>query len=373
VTVVGAGVAGIATALALRTLEVDVTVFERSPDVRRTGGALLLWTNALRVLRALGLAEAVLDRGTVLDVTEFRSWGGDTLWSLPVRALGNRHGAPSVVITRVELLEILLGALGPDALRLDAELTDFADLGDAVAARFRGGGEAHADALVGADGIRSRVREALIGPEDPAPTGQVAWVGIAAFEDLLVPAGVALATAGDGLRFWCAGMKRGLAYWYATVRESDGVRSLVDLERLFCSAHVPIRDLIAATHPRHVVVTAIQDRPPRRGWSRGRVLITGDAAHASTPDLGQGACQGLESAIVLAAHWEAAATIEEAFDGFEYQRFPRCSRITALSRATAEASGIRAVDGASLLRDFGVQTHLPWVALREFDEMFGMP
>lgn len=372
-TVIGAGVAGIATAVALRPLGVDVTVFERSPDVRRTGGALLLWTNAVRVLRELGLSEALFDCGTILDVTEFRSWAGDTLWSLPVRALGRRHGDPSVVITRAELLEMLLGALGSSALRLGAELAESTDLGDGVLARFRDGSEARSDALVGADGIRSKVREASMGPEDPAPTSQTAWVGVTAFEDLLLPPGVALATAGDGLRFWCAGMKHGLAYWYATVRESDGVRTLADLERLFCSAHAPIRDLIAATRPEHVVVTAVQDRPPKPGWSRGRVVITGDAAHASTPDLGQGACQALESAIVLSAHWEGARTIEQAFAGFERQRFPRCARIAGLSRATAEASSFHAPGGASLLRDLGVRTHLPWVALREFDWILGRP
>ncbi|HVU05073.1 MAG TPA: FAD-dependent monooxygenase [Polyangiaceae bacterium] len=364
--VVGAGVAGLATAVALSRTGVRVAVCERSRDVRRTGGALLLWSNAMAVLADLGLAERVLEVATLLEVTEFRSWSGDTLWTLPVEDLSVRHGAPSVVISRADLVDVLLAALPPDSVRFGTSVASVRTEGARAAVLLEDGSGMDADVVVGADGIRSSVRAELLGGSPPAGTGEVAWVGIVPYEHLLVPPGVALATAGDGRRFWCAGMNRGRVYWYATVKDTARVDSLADLANAFRDAHAPIADVVAETAPEDVVVTAITDRPPTRGWSRGRVVLVGDAAHPATPDLGQGACQALESAIVLAAHLSNSADVETAFARYERQRFSRCERLTLLARATAEGSGISGSLFGSV-RDLGVRTMLPAIALTEFD------
>jgi 2-polyprenyl-6-methoxyphenol hydroxylase-like FAD-dependent oxidoreductase len=349
---------------------VDAQVYERADNPRRTGGALLLWSNAIRVLGDLGLAEAVLERSTVLDVTEFRSWCGDTLWALPVDDLGRRHGAPTVVIPRSDLLDVLLEALPRGALHLGWRLDAIDQFADSVVARSSNGEAVHADALIGADGLHSAVRAVVLGRQAPASTGQIAWVGILDYAHLLLPPGVAMATLGEGLRFWAAGLEGGRVYWYATVKEEHGVTSLAQLSSLFCDAHAPIRDLIDGTAPSAVVRTKIQDRRPTPGWSRGRVTLVGDAAHPATPDIGQGACQALESGIVLAAHWKHARDVGEAFVGYEEQRFERCARMTLLARATAEGSAIEA-PVFQPIRDVGVRSLLPGMALDQFDWILG--
>lgn len=365
--IVGGGVSALATALALHRKDIESDVFEQSSVLRATGGALLLWSNAVRALRALGVEDAVMAVGARVERIEFRTSNGALLTTLRVGDLSRAADAPSLIVPRAELITILARALPPSAIHVDARFSGYAMREDGrVVATFADGAERTADVLVGADGLHSTVRTRLRGHEPFRETEQVAFVGVTDAPGAL-ELGIPIATVGAGLRFWAGPLRGGGVYWYATVREFDGVsrdpnlakRQLLDL---FDGWHYPIEELIDSTVNDQLTRTVIVDCRPVERWGAGPVTLVGDAAHPCTPDLGQGACQALESAVSLAALLaERDVAAAEALRSYERQRMRRTARVTELSFVTAMQSAVRQ-PVACLLRDLGIKTLLARVA-----------
>jgi 2-polyprenyl-6-methoxyphenol hydroxylase-like FAD-dependent oxidoreductase len=369
--VVGGGVGALAAAIALRRAGVAAEVFEQAPALRAAGGGLLLWTNAMRALRLLDLERAVLRIGAPVERTEFRTDRGRLLTTLPIGDLSHSLGAPSVLVPRGPLLEVLTSVLPPEAIHVGARCTGIErdDAHGAVVARFADGSTRPADVLIGADGLRSTIRAHLRGAEPLRGTGQAAFVGLSAGRAAAMEPGTAVATVGSGRRFWAGPLREGLVYWYATVRDSDGVSPEPETAReqllaLFAGWHRPIEALIDATTDGELIRTVIADREPVDRWGRGRVTLLGDAAHPCTPDLGQGACQALESAVVLGECLAEGADAEVALRRYEELRMRRTARVTQLSWVTAMQS---MVEGpiACAARDLGVSTLLARMAMPE--------
>jgi 2-polyprenyl-6-methoxyphenol hydroxylase-like FAD-dependent oxidoreductase len=369
IAVIGAGVAGLSAGLALRGAGHHVEIFEKAPAIRASGGALLLWSNALRALEALGVAEPVLRAGTLVQTTEFRTHDGRLLWAMPVAELSHRAGAPTLLIPRAELLEILSGAFGP--VQLGRQCVDFDEEGDRVLIRFEDGSLHRCDALVGADGLHSFVRSRALGSTALRSAKQMAWVGIVDYTHPLLAPGTTVATVGRGLRFWAGGIGGGKIYWYATVRDAAAdVHSMRELASLFQHFHAPVSALITATEPAAVVRTPVRDRPPARSWGRGPVTLIGDAAHPATPDLGQGACQALEDAVALVTAVTRHSNLPAAFEAYQRARLDRTARITNLSWLTAVQS-MSADPIACRVRDLGMRTLLPTLARGELAWILG--
>lgn len=371
----GAGVTGLSVALAARRAGLEAAVYERAPALRAEGGALLLWSNALHALRWLGLDRAVVEAGCVIERTEFRAWSGEVLWTLPVDAFAAHHGAPTVVIRRGRLLQLLAGSVGEDVIRTGRAVVGFRQLGDRVRVALEDGTHDEAAGLVGADGLRSAVRAQLVGLEPLRSARQTAWVGVAPWEDARLPPGLTVATVGRGLRFWAAGLGGGETYWYATVPDpSSGsplhAETLARLADLYLGCHEPVAELIERTPPEAVTRVPILDRPPLPRWGAGRVTLAGDAAHPMTPDLGQGACQGLEDAVALGVCLAAEPDLERALRTYELRRQRRTARVTDLAYVTATRSML---DDATyeVVRDVGIQSLLPGFALPELAWVLG--
>ncbi len=329
--IVGGGIGGLAAAVALRDRGADVIVFERSRR-QRQGVALLIWGNAMKVLASLGIADELMRVASTVDVTQVRNPAGELLSELPIGEWSRRAEMPSVVMRRADLVRVLAARVGTDVVREGMELRSFVQAGDKVRARFADGSEDTFDVLIGADGLSSTVRAQLLGDEPPRALRQQAWVGFAKTPGLLA-AGVATATVGRGPRFWSAPLRDG-AFWYATLNEvvHDGRAAL---RRAFANWHAPIAELIDATSDADLVTTQIRDRAPVTRWGEGRVTLLGDAAHASTPDLGQGACQAIESAAVLAASLARAEDIEPGLRAYERARMERTATISRLCWLTS--------------------------------------
>lgn len=244
-----------------------------------------------------------------------------------------------------------------------------------MVARFEGGAERGAEILIGADGLRSTVRARLFRDEPLRDTGQVACVGIARWDGDELTLGTPVATVGRGLRFWAARMRGGLVYWYATVMASDGVDppagdAKARLLELFGRWHAPIREVIEATDASAIIRTRIRDRSPARAWGAGRVTLVGDAAHPCTPDLGQGACQAIESALVLAQCVRAGGAAQAALRTYERRRMRRTAAITQLSWLTATQSAV-SDPIACRVRDLGVRFLLRPIAMKELVWVLG--
>jgi 2-polyprenyl-6-methoxyphenol hydroxylase-like FAD-dependent oxidoreductase len=366
--IVGGGIGGLTAALALRAGGHDVVVFEQSRARKSQGVALLLWANAMLALGQLYVQLA--DLAAPVERTQIRSANGAILCELPVREWSARANANTVAVRRPDLVRALLSRLPSDVVRYGYSVERFETHTDGVIAHLDEGSSVMFDGLIGADGLHSKVRSQIHGDLPVRQLDQHAWVGLARNTAHLLNEGTTSATIGRGPRFWAAPLTNGDAFWYATLNGHlpirDSHESLLDA---FAGWHAPIEELIRSTRPDAVVQTRICDRPPISKWGEGPVTLLGDAAHASTPDLGQGACQAIESAIVLAECMSSAISAANGFRAYETRRMERTAMISRLCWMTSINSTIE----SSLLcavRDVGIRVGFTAIA-RQFSWMVG--
>jgi 2-polyprenyl-6-methoxyphenol hydroxylase-like FAD-dependent oxidoreductase len=337
--IVGGGIGGLAAAIALRRAGIRATVYERADELRAVGAGLALWANAVRALGRLGLGDAVRAIGVPEASAAIHSWRGQTLIPMSSRDMERRLGEVSIVVHRADLQAILQGALDGDAVRLGARCTSFAQDEGGVTALFADGATARGDLLIGADGLHSAVRAQLFGAAPPRYAGYTAWRAVAPFDHARLTPGE---TMGRGARFGMAPVSGGRAYWYATLntpaggRDPEGGRKRALLE-IFRGWHAPIEALIEATDEATILRNDIYDRVPLPYWSVGRVTLLGDAAHPMTPNLGQGACQALEDAVVLADALKQGGDIAAALRAYQSRRIDRTA---ALVRQARQIGGV---------------------------------
>jgi 2-polyprenyl-6-methoxyphenol hydroxylase-like FAD-dependent oxidoreductase len=342
--VVGAGIGGLTAAIALRRAGVEVTVFERATELKEVGAGLLLAANAQKALGKLGLSRKVGRLGTNASAGEIRSQRGVILARIPTDELEQKVGAASAAVHRADLQRLLVRELGEGPLRLGSECVGFEQDERGVSVLLASGTEEHAHLLVGADGLRSRVRSGLFGVEEPRYAGYIAWRAVVEPGRELIRWGTGFETWGRGARFGCAHIGDGRIYWFATRNapegEKDGPIGSPDgprqrLLRLFGGWHAPIGELVEATAEDAIRRDDLYDREPLEGWGVGKITLVGDAAHPTTPNLGQGAALAIEDAVVLARCLErtkGTRDVPEALRRYEGLRRERATAIVRRSR-----------------------------------------
>lgn len=330
--IIGGGIGGIATALALRQAGVDAVVYEKAPRLQEVGAGMMLWPNATRVLRELGLLENVLAQSGPNTNFLVRASSGKVLMNI---ALG-QFDVPAVCIRRADLLAILLAALPSDCVRLGCELDRLEQSSDNVRLHFKGDRVEEHDAVIGADGIRSRVRSELFGASDPIYRGYTVWRGLARYDGNAVTPGSNSETWGKGHRFGILNTGHGRFTWYATANVPSHHLDAPcgrkrELQQMFAGWHEPISDFLDATEEDKILKHGARDCAPLRRWGRGMVTLLGDAAHPCTPNLGQGGCMALEDALVLAKCVEREPTLIGALRLYESLRQQRTRHIQGRS------------------------------------------
>jgi 2-polyprenyl-6-methoxyphenol hydroxylase-like FAD-dependent oxidoreductase len=340
--VVGAGIGGLATAVALRRAGLEVSVLERAPELTEVGAGLSLWPNALRALDALGLGDQVRAAGVPQLTGGLRRPDGRWLARADTGEVSRRFG-DVVMIARPELLAVLRAAAPPGVVRTGVEVIGVDQALGHVVVTHDGGSET-ADMLIGADGIRSLVRR-LTWPEAPAPR----YAGYVAYRLLTPPMpwdrDEGAETWGAGTRFGYVPLRDGRVYCFAAVSSPPqtayaGAGSVEDLEILVGAWHAPIPELLAAARDGRspVLLHDIEELPDLATFVSGRVALLGDAAHAMTPNLGQGACQALEDAVELAASVSVEADVPAALAAYDRRRRPRAQRIARRSRSVGRVA-----------------------------------
>ncbi|WP_433789092.1 FAD-dependent oxidoreductase [Actinoplanes sp. CA-252034] len=323
--VIGAGIGGLSAAIGLLRRGWSVTVLERAPEFRPVGAGLVLQANGLRCLDALGVGQAVRDHGRPDVSGGTRRADGRWLARIPAGELERTLGTPALGVHRATLHDLLLGALPDGVVRTGARVTAVTADGEVTYDGPAGPQRISAGLVVGADGIHSVVRRTLWPhAAAPAPIGVRAWRGVTPpwTGDLVV------AISWDpGAEFGIVPLTDGRVYWFAAVNAAptdpdDGVPDR------FRRWHDPIPALLAATG------TVLRDDlacldEPLATYVHGRVVLLGDAAHAMTPNLGQGANQALEDAVVLAA----VADAPDGLAAYDARRRPRSQQVARASRA----------------------------------------
>ncbi|MET4107205.1 FAD-dependent monooxygenase [Hymenobacter sp. UYP22] len=337
--IIGAGIGGLTTAHALLQQSHTVQVFEAAPQIREVGAGLVLGANAMRALNELGLHAAVHAHGTPVRLLNLLDQRGRVLQRADTTPLTRAVGFDNLGIHRARLQQVLLQHLPASTVQTGTSFERLTTEGTTVTAHFADGSTASADALIGADGIHSRVRKQLWPKSEPRYAGYTCWRAIVDARQLNLPAGESAEVWGDaGRRFGYVPVGNGQVYWFACLNSPQPRNPQfqaylpADLQREFQAFAQPVPQLLALTEDHQLLWNDIQDLPPLAHFAQGRVLLLGDAAHATTPNMGQGAGMAVEDAAVLAHCLRAAPTdIAAAFRAFEQQRRARTARIVRTS------------------------------------------
>ena len=345
IAVIGAGIGGLSAAIALRQAGFVVDVYEQAPQLTEVGGGINMGPNAVRILYRLGLGGA-LDREAVRPISiHQRRWqDGRTLQRAPLNPMCEQlYGAPHLTVHRADLLSIIASGFPAERIHLGHRLVGLTDKGDHVEAWFENGARITVDLLVGADGIHSRVRTALLGEEAPRFAGCVAYRGLVPAEglaDLGLEIG-AQSWVGPGGHFVHYFVSRGSLLNFVGWTEHDTWNredwtdraTIARALAAFDGWHPQIRRIISAAET--CFVWALFDREPLPRWSLGRTTLLGDACHPMYPFMGQGAAQAIEDGATLAACLVAggADNPAETLRRYEDLRRPRVTRLQEMSRA----------------------------------------
>ena len=318
IAIIGGGIAGLTFACSLKSKEYEIHIFEKKEQFGEIGAAISVFPNALCVMDELGLLNKILessgqfktiylktDKGTILSKSEPKS------------------DYPVICIHRADLHSILLNNIDAK-LYNNYGLKDLTQLDNGqLSLTFENDKVKVFDAVIGADGIHSAVRKHIINDGEPIFRGYNIWRGVVKTN---FDIGSASETFGKGQRVGIVPIKDGVYGWWATCNEAymqdDKPETTKEkLNRLFGDWHYPIADLINNTE--HI----LKNRKPQKGWTKGNVTLIGDAAHPTTPNLGQGGCTAIEGAYLLAKCIDKYGLTEKAYNRYEELHFDRAKQI----------------------------------------------
>jgi 2-polyprenyl-6-methoxyphenol hydroxylase-like FAD-dependent oxidoreductase len=339
--IVGAGIGGLAAAVALRRAGWQVRVHERASHPRELGFALALAPNAIAALEELGLSGAMVGRGVAVTQFEVRHADG----RLIIR-FSAQPGGSGVIALRSALHGQLLDAVGNESLVLASEAIGFSQEGPTAHLNLRGGGSDRADVIVAADGVGSAIRRQLH-PGEPPPvrSGFFAVRGLARGVAAQLGDVAGAAYLGDGVEAAALRASEDAVYWYMSllaedVADTSGVpREIAD--RVARGFDPAFRAIVAATDPTEMRLDELFYRAPLSVWGAGRVTLLGDAAHPVLPHTGQGAAQALEDAVALGLVLREDDEVAAALWRYERVRFRRTRRLIALGPRIARMTTTR--------------------------------
>ncbi|MCX2185395.1 FAD-dependent monooxygenase [Streptomyces sp. SKN60] len=345
IAIVGGGLGGAATAALLQQAGHSVAVFEQARTFEPAGAGIHLTPNVTRILGHVGIGDALVRSGHLPESFTSRNLTSNSVrCALPLGdQVKERYGAPYLTVGRGVLHRELLGALRPDSVQYDKRLVSLDDRGTQVRMHFADGSTAEASCVIGADGLGSRVREVMHGPERPGFSGQIAYRAT-------VPAHTRVPVDRRCITKWWADDRfvigyptdsRSGDYYFVAGASAEAwthPRSWVDGDQdemldAFTGSCDEVLSLLHAA--RSLTKWPLFERPPMQQWGRGRIALLGDACHPMRPHMAQGAAMAIEDGVLLLRCLEAEDEIEAAFWRYAESRKQRTARIQAVSAANS--------------------------------------
>jgi 2-polyprenyl-6-methoxyphenol hydroxylase-like FAD-dependent oxidoreductase len=329
IAITGAGIAGLTTAIALKKIGFEADVFEAAPSLEPVGAGLGLAPNALKALDYLGMADKVRRQGSRVNYFEIQNKKGDTL----SKSAGADFGE-NICIHRAALHNVLLDELGPNRVFTNKKAVGFTNKGKVTVLEFEDGSTYEADYLIVADGIKSILRDVI------APQAKINYAGYTCWRAIMDNPGISVKGAVEIWdtkgRFGYVQLPDNKIFWFACINAPKGRQlshfTLSDLQEHFAGFNSKVTAMLKHTDPAVLIYDDINDMAPLAKYAFGNKLLIGDAAHACTPNMGQGACQAIEDAVTLAKALAKRPSVERTFSAFERKRLARTHYIIKQSR-----------------------------------------
>lgn len=324
ITIIGGGITGLTTALALQKVGFDCEVFERANQLNEVGAGIWMQPNALKVLDWLELGTLVRESGSMLNHVDIRNSQLIPFKKIAQEVVQDEKGNKILAIHRATLQKILLEALPKGTVKLGYGFNSMEHNENKVKISV-GDKEIVTDLLIGADGINSKVRDSVFLNASKRFSGQTCWRGIS---DIILPKefqNTGIESWGKQIRFGFSQITENQVYWFAVINakqnETDNTETInSELQQLYKSFHTLVPKIIDKTKADKIIRSDISDLKRLDKWHKDRVVLVGDAAHATTPNMGQGAGQGIEDAYYLANILVKNNQMELALDLFESAR-----------------------------------------------------
>lgn len=326
ITIVGAGIAGLTTAIALKQKGFQITVFESAHEIKPVGAGLILANNAMQVFKKLGIEKKIEKAGHKVSVMSITDEIIHPLSTMDISKYETKYGVPSIAIHRAELQRILAEEAGLENIKLSKRLKKI-EQGEIIILEFEDDTIEKSNIVLAADGIKSIIRNQLFDKSEIRDTEQVCWRGVAEmelpekFNDTIIEAW------GKGKRFGFVKISPKKIYWFAVLNIQLLKEDNMNIQNYFKEFHEDILKIISITTKENIIYTPLTDLKPISKWYNKNVCLLGDAAHASTPNMGQGACQAVEDAYALGQAFDTKKPIEDIFKEYENLRIKRAHNI----------------------------------------------
>jgi FAD-dependent urate hydroxylase len=339
VIIIGAGMGGLTTGIAMRQAGYEVEIYDRVSQLRPAGAGISLWSNGVKVLNRLGLSQEIAAIGGHMDRVTYRSQTGEKLTDFSLEPLVDCVGQRPYPVARTDLQNMLLDAFGAENVQLNSKCVAIEQDADYVTAIFEDGSKATGDVLVAADGTHSIARSYVLGHAvERRYVGYVNWNGLVPASDDLAPKDSWVIYVGEHKRASMMPVGGDRFYFFFDVPLPKGTVSSPETYReeltsCFKGWADPVQNLIQRLDPFQTNRVEIHDIEPLTKLVRDRVALLGDAAHSTAPDLGQGGCQAIEDALVLTTYLQTTnISVADALKRYEQARCDRVADIINRAR-----------------------------------------
>ncbi|MGG9964194.1 FAD-dependent monooxygenase [Ferruginibacter sp. SUN106] len=360
ITIIGGGIAGLTTAIALKNIGINAMVFEAAPEIKELGAGIGLGANAIKAFQLLGIDKEVINAGRFLPSFTLYNKKGRPVTTTDSVSVSKKYGLDNFTIHRADLHQLLLSKIDPACIQTNKRVRRITQNEDNCIIHFQDGTTYATDHIIAADGIHSPVRKQLLPGSKIRYAGYTCWRAV--IDNTELQLNECSETWGNNGRFGIVPLNGNKIYWFAcinTVANNTRMQQykIDDLLEVFKDYHPPIPAILLQTKNENLIWSDIIDLQPIQQYAFNNVVLIGDAAHATTPNLGQGACQAIEDAVILADEIKNNTNIATAFKQFEKRRLKRTHWIVNRSK---QIGAIAQVENKVLIavRDF-VFTHLP--------------
>ncbi|WP_180131788.1 MULTISPECIES: FAD-dependent urate hydroxylase HpxO [unclassified Acinetobacter] len=349
ITIIGAGMAGLTTGIALKKFGHQVTIYEQAEQILPVGAAISLWSNGVKCLNYLGLTEQVEKLGGKMDhLAYIDGLTGDVMTQFSLFPLIEEVGQRPYPVSRADLQNMLMDEFGRENIHLGKKMVSFSEQDDQVITHFADGSEVLADLLVGADGTHSLTRAYVLGEQvERRYAGYVNWNGLVDISEEFAAEDQWTTFVGEGKRVSLMPVADNRFYFFFDVPlaaglENDRTQYKALFKEYFKGWCEPVQKLIDAVDAQKTNRVEIHDIEPFADFYKGRVVIVGDAAHSTTPDIGQGGCQAMEDAIYLARSLQINTLgLQDSLRRYQNKRNERANELVLRARKRCDVTHMK--------------------------------